>query len=43
MKKLFEEPYVDVIKFSALDVFTIASSPEQGVTADDEGANAVDW
>ena len=43
MKNLFEEPYIDVIKFSALDVFTLDSSPEQGVTGDEDPDNAEDW
>ena len=43
MKNLFEEPYIDVIKFSALDVFTLDSSPEQGVEADENPEDAEDW
>ena len=43
MKNLFEEPYIDVIKFSALDVFTLNSSPEQGVPTEENPENAENW
>ena len=43
MKNLFEEPYIDVIKFSALDVFTFDASPEQGVEAGEDPDNAENW
>ena len=43
MKNLFEKPYIDVIKFSVLDVLTTSSVGEEGVTDDNDSGNSEDW
>lgn len=42
MKNIFEEPYIEVLKFSVLDVLT-ASADEDVVTDNGETGDNVDW
>lgn len=42
MKNIFEEPYIEVLKFSVLDVLT-ASADEDVVTDNGEEGTVEEW